>query len=68
MGVLRVLNLLAQADLSITPGLRQLLGEWLQEDPGRGDLTAAPLRGRDGEAHWQVKADGLFCGGVLDFV
>lgn len=65
MGALRVLNPLAQADLSITPGLRRQLGEWLQEDLGRGDLSAAALRGREGEAHWQAKADGVFCGGVL---
>ena len=49
----------------ITPQLRRLLGEWLQEDLGRGDLSAAALRGRQGQAHWIAKADGVFCGGVL---
>jgi nicotinate-nucleotide pyrophosphorylase (carboxylating) len=56
---------LARADLSITPRLRRQLGEWLQEDLGRGDLTTPALRGREGEAHWRAKADGVFCGGVL---
>ena len=41
------------------------MGEWLQEDLGRGDLTTPALRGREGEAHWRAKADGVFCGGVL---
>ncbi len=41
------------------------MGEWLQEDLGRGDLTTSALRGREGEAHWRAKADGVFCGGVL---
>ena len=56
---------MARADLSITPRLRQQLAEWLQEDLGRGDLTTSALRGREGEAHWLAKADGVFCGGVL---
>lgn len=41
------------------------MGEWLQEDLGRGDLSTTALRGREGEAQWQAKADGMFCGGVL---
>ena len=49
----------------ITPQLRRLLGEWLQEDLGRGDLSAAALQGQQGQAHWIAKADGVFCGGVL---
>ncbi|MGB4534196.1 MAG: nicotinate-nucleotide diphosphorylase (carboxylating), partial [Synechococcus sp.] len=56
---------MARADLSITPRLRRQLGEWLQEDLGRGDLTTPALRGREGEAHWRAKSDGVFCGGVL---
>ena len=55
----------ASFSLMITPQLRRLLGEWLQEDLGRGDLSAAALRGRQGQAHWIAKADGVFCGGVL---
>ncbi|WP_253912443.1 carboxylating nicotinate-nucleotide diphosphorylase [Synechococcus sp. KORDI-52] len=49
----------------ITPQLRRQLGDWLQEDLGRGDLSAVALRGRQGQAHWMAKADGVFCGGVL---
>ena len=56
---------MARADLSITPRLRQLLAEWLQEDLGRGDLTAPALQGVEGEAQWVAKAPGVFCGGVL---
>jgi nicotinate-nucleotide pyrophosphorylase (carboxylating) len=51
--------------LAITPGLRRKLGEWLQEDLGRGDLSAPALRGQAGVAHWLAKANGVFCGGVL---
>ena len=51
--------------LSITPRLRQQLAEWLQEDLGRGDLSAPALQGVEGEAHWVAKAPGVFCGGVL---
>ena len=55
----------SSAHLTITPRLRRQLAEWLQEDLGRGDLSAAALRGRQGQAHWMAKADGVFCGGVL---
>jgi len=51
--------------LPITPALLRQLEQWLAEDLGRGDLTAAALIGRQGRAHWQCKADGVFCGGVL---
>ena len=51
--------------LPITPALQQQLRDWLQEDMGRGDLTAAALIGRRGCAHWISKADGVFCGGPL---
>ena len=51
--------------LPITPALQQQLRDWLQEDIGRGDLTAAALIGRRGRAHWISKADGVFCGGPL---
>ena len=56
---------MASSTLAITPGLRRKLGEWLQEDLGRGDLSAPALRGQVGEAHWLAKANGVFCGGVL---
>ena len=49
----------------MTPRLRQQLAEWLQEDLGRGDLTAPALQGVEGEAQWVAKAPGVFCGGVL---
>ena len=51
--------------LLLTPALQQQLAAWLQEDLGRGDLTAAALAGATGRAHWIAKADGVFCGGVL---
>ena len=56
---------MAPSTLAITPGLRRKLGEWLQEDLGRGDLSATALRGQAGVAHWLAKANGVFCGGVL---
>ncbi|MEB3321976.1 MAG: carboxylating nicotinate-nucleotide diphosphorylase [Synechococcaceae cyanobacterium] len=45
--------------------LQALLSAWLAEDLGRGDLTAAALAGRAGQAHWSVSAPGVFCGGPL---
>jgi nicotinate-nucleotide pyrophosphorylase (carboxylating) len=51
--------------LSFTPALEAQLRRWLDEDLGRGDLTAPALIGRHGRAHWVTRADGLFCGGVL---
>ncbi len=51
--------------LPFTPALQQQLRAWLQEDLGRGDLTAPALQGRSARAHWISKADGVFCGGVL---
>ena len=56
---------MAPSTLAITPGLLRKLGEWLQEDLGRGDLSAPALRGQAGVAHWLAKANGVFCGGVL---
>lgn len=56
---------MAPATLTITPRLRRQLGDWLQEDLGRGDLTAPALQARRGQANWVAKADGVFCGGVL---
>ena len=56
---------MAPATLTITPRLRRQLGDWLQEDLGRGDLTAPALQAKRGQAHWVAKADGVFCGGVL---
>ncbi|MFL0731507.1 MAG: carboxylating nicotinate-nucleotide diphosphorylase [Prochlorococcus sp.] len=38
---------------------------WLDEDLGRGDLTAVALRGCSGSAHWIAKQPGVFCGGPL---
>jgi nicotinate-nucleotide pyrophosphorylase (carboxylating) len=51
--------------LVLTPQLRAQLQAWLQEDIGRGDLSAPALGDRRGHAHWLAKAPGLFCGGVL---
>lgn len=53
------------AHLPITPALRRQLADWLAEDLGRGDLSAAALGDRLGRAHWLAKAGGVFCGGVL---
>ncbi len=51
--------------LSFTPALEAQLRRWLDEDIGRGDLTAPALVGRTGRAHWVTRGDGVFCGGVL---
>jgi nicotinate-nucleotide pyrophosphorylase (carboxylating) len=56
---------MAVAPLAITPALRRQLADWLAEDLGRGDLSAAALAGRSGRAHWLAKAEGVFSGGVL---
>ncbi|MFM7651306.1 MAG: carboxylating nicotinate-nucleotide diphosphorylase [Vulcanococcus sp.] len=56
---------MAVAPLALTPALRRQLADWLAEDLGRGDLSAAALVGRRGRAHWRAKAEGVFCGGVL---
>ncbi|MFM7733125.1 MAG: carboxylating nicotinate-nucleotide diphosphorylase [Cyanobium sp.] len=53
------------AALPFTPALLRQLQDWLQEDIGRGDLSAAALAGRSGRAYWRAGADGRFCGGVL---
>ena len=52
-------------NLPFTPDLLRQLRGWLQEDLGRGDLTAAALVGRSGLAHWTARRAGVFCGGVL---
>jgi nicotinate-nucleotide pyrophosphorylase (carboxylating) len=51
--------------LPVTPALQRQLMGWLEEDLGRGDLSAAALGHRHGRAHWIAKAEGVFCGGVL---
>ena len=48
-----------------TPALTRALDRWLEEDLGRGDLSAAALHDRQGQAHWIAKQDGRFCGGPL---
>jgi nicotinate-nucleotide pyrophosphorylase (carboxylating) len=47
------------------PALTAALETWLEEDIGRGDLTAAALKGQQGQAHWVAKQAGRFCGGPL---
>ena len=47
------------------PALTRSLDRWLDEDIGRGDLSAAALQDRQGQAHWIAKQDGRFCGGPL---
>ena len=51
--------------LSFTPALEAQLRAWLDEDLGRGDLTAPALAGRPARAHWVCKAEGVLCGGAL---
>ena len=47
------------------PAWNRALDQWLEEDLGRGDLTAVALDGRQGSAHWIAKQPGRFCGGPL---
>ncbi len=49
----------------LTPSLNKLLDDWLDEDLGRGDLSAAALQGHNGRAFWITKQEGVFCGGYL---
>jgi nicotinate-nucleotide pyrophosphorylase (carboxylating) len=55
----------AAPPLPFTPQLQRQLADWLAEDLGRGDLSAAALAGCRGSAQWLARADGVFCGGVL---
>ena len=48
-----------------TPELCHNLERWLQEDLGRGDLSAPAVAGIQGSAVWLAKAPGCFCGGPL---
>ena len=56
---------MAKPHLAITPALKRQLALWLDEDMGRGDLSAACLGTNAVQAHWVAKADGVFAGGVL---
>ena len=47
------------------PAISRALDRWLDEDIGRGDLTAIALQGQYGAAHWVAKQSGRFCGGPL---
>ncbi|HJL69035.1 MAG TPA: carboxylating nicotinate-nucleotide diphosphorylase [Prochlorococcaceae cyanobacterium Gl_MAG_24] len=49
----------------LAPSLNRFLDASLDEDLGRGDLTAVALRGCSGSAHWIAKQPGVFCGGPL---
>ncbi|WP_025781138.1 carboxylating nicotinate-nucleotide diphosphorylase [Candidatus Synechococcus spongiarum] len=53
------------AALLWTPELRHNLERWLQEDLGRGDLSAPAVADAQGCAVWLAKAPGRFCGGPL---
>lgn len=53
------------AALPWTPELRHSLGRWLQEDLGRGDLSAPAVGDVQGCALWIAKEPGRFCGGPL---
>ena len=56
---------MSAASLPLTPALQQQLRAWLQEDIGRGDLSAPALPLGRCRAHWVSKASGMFCGGLL---
>ena len=45
--------------------LTRALERWLEEDIGRGDLTASALQGKHGHAHWIAQQPGCVCGGPL---
>ena len=45
------------------PAISRALDRWLDEDIGRGDLTAIALQGQHAAAHWLAKQSGRFCGG-----
>ena len=47
------------------PAISRALDRWLDEDIGRGDLTAIALQGQHAAAHWLAKQPGRFCGGPL---
>lgn len=53
------------AALPWTPELRHSLERWLQEDLGRGDLSAPAVGDVQGSASWFAKEPGRFCGGPL---
>lgn len=53
------------AALPWTPELRRSLERWLQEDLGRGDLSAPAVGDMKGDALWLAKEPGRFCGGLL---
>ena len=46
-----------------SPAFCRAVDQWLEEDIGRGDLTAPALQGRQAVAHWVSKSTGRFCGG-----
>jgi len=54
-----------RCSLPLTPRLLDQLRGWLDEDLGRGDLTAVALDGAGGRAQWIARAPGIFCGGAL---
>ena len=47
------------------PAISRALDRWLDEDIGRGDLTAVALQGQHVAAHWLSKQSGRFCGGPV---
>ena len=53
------------ASLTLTPELRHSLERWLQEDLGRGDLSAPAVGDVQGCGIWLAKEPGRFCGGPL---
>ncbi len=56
---------LSMVSLPWTPELRHSLERWLQEDLGRGDLSAPAVADAQGCGIWLAKEPGRFCGGPL---
>ncbi len=48
-----------------TPAFQRLLEIWLDEDLGRGDLSANALQAEAKSAYWVAKEAGVFCGGIF---
>ncbi len=49
----------------LTPSLNHLIDAWLDEDLGRGDLSAIAIQNDIVQAHWIAKQKGIFCGGLV---
>tara|TARA_Y100001968_G_C19402090_1_gene741571 strand:- start:185 stop:1057 length:873 start_codon:yes stop_codon:yes gene_type:complete len=48
-----------------SPSINNVLDTWLNEDLGRGDLTAESIENNEVAASWIAKGEGIFCGGEI---